>query len=146
MLFSSNIPPTSLKKITLSGDISLAKAKVALSALILTTWPSEVLPTGAITGTPLFRIISFILSENVSTTSPTYPRDLFATLHSKISPTKETALTPSSFNASVSFKFSLVNIETATSKTSSVVTLWPSTKENSIPCSSSSFESIGPAP
>jgi hypothetical protein len=38
------------------------------------------LPTGAITGTPLFRIISFILSENVSTTSPTYPRDSFTTL------------------------------------------------------------------
>ena len=72
----SRIPPISLKKIILSGDISFAKACVALSPLIFTICFSSVYPIGAITGTPPLKIISLILFELVSMIVPTNPSSL----------------------------------------------------------------------
>ena len=69
----SRIPPISLKKITLSGDISFARAWVALSPLIFTICFLSVYPIGAITGTPPFEIIFLILFELVSIIEPTNP-------------------------------------------------------------------------
>jgi hypothetical protein len=59
----SKIPPISLKKITLSGIISLAKARVALSPLTFTICPLSVLPIGAITGIPPLDMMSLIPSH-----------------------------------------------------------------------------------
>ena len=119
----SKIPPISLKKITLSGRISLANAKVALSPLILTFCPSFVDPIGAITGMPPFKIISFIFFECVLVTSPTNPNSLFLILHSNISFTNGIAAIPMLFSAEVILLFSSLKIDIAISRTSLEVTL-----------------------
>ena len=129
---SLKIPPISLKNITLSGVISFAKARVALSPLIFTSCFSSAKPIGAMTGIPPEFMIFFISSDLVSLISPTYPRSSSSMEHVKTSPIIVIALTPLSERAETIFLFSPLKTSKATSKTFFEVTLWPSLKENDI--------------
>ena len=91
MFDPSRIPPISLKNITLSGEISFARACVALSPLILTICFSSVNPIGARTGTPPLDIISLILFELVSIILPTKPNSSSSMTHLKTSSINGTA-------------------------------------------------------
>ena len=143
---SLKIPPISLKNITLSGVISFARARVALSPLILTSCFSSVKPIGATTGMPPEFMIFFISPDLVSLISPTYPRSLLSIEHLKILPIMGIALTPFSERAEIILLFSPLKTSKATSNTSFEVTLWPSLKENDIFFLSSSSDNFGPPP